>query len=34
VVPFQFFETADGYIAIACPKEKFFRALAAAIDLP
>ena len=34
VVPFQFFATADGYIAIACPKEKFFRALAAAIDLP
>jgi crotonobetainyl-CoA:carnitine CoA-transferase CaiB-like acyl-CoA transferase len=34
VVPFQFFATADGYIAIACPKEKFFRALAVAIDLP
>ncbi len=27
VVPFQFFATADGYIAIAAPKEKFFRAL-------
>jgi crotonobetainyl-CoA:carnitine CoA-transferase CaiB-like acyl-CoA transferase len=34
VVPFQFFATADSYIAVACPKEKFFRALAAAIDLP
>jgi crotonobetainyl-CoA:carnitine CoA-transferase CaiB-like acyl-CoA transferase len=34
VVPFQFFATADGYIAIACPKEKFFRALAEAIGLP
>jgi crotonobetainyl-CoA:carnitine CoA-transferase CaiB-like acyl-CoA transferase len=34
VVPFQFFATADGYIAIACPKEKFFRALAEALDLP
>ena len=27
VVPFQFFATADGHIAIACPKEKFFVAL-------
>lgn len=34
VVPFQFFETADGHIALACPKEKFFQALVAAIDLP
>jgi crotonobetainyl-CoA:carnitine CoA-transferase CaiB-like acyl-CoA transferase len=34
IVPFQFFATADGYIAVACAKEKFFRALAAAIDLP
>jgi crotonobetainyl-CoA:carnitine CoA-transferase CaiB-like acyl-CoA transferase len=34
VVPFQFFATADGYIAIACPKEKFWRALVAAMDLP
>lgn len=34
VVPFQFFQTADGYIAIACAKEKFFRALVALIDLP
>lgn len=34
VVPFQFFATADGHVAVACPKEKFFRALAAAMDLP
>ena len=27
VVPFQFFATADGHIAIATPKEKFFRTL-------
>jgi len=34
MVPFQFFQTADGYLAIACPKEKFFQALVAAIGLP
>ena len=34
VVPFQFFATADGHLAIAAPKEKFFRALVAAMDLP
>jgi crotonobetainyl-CoA:carnitine CoA-transferase CaiB-like acyl-CoA transferase len=34
IVPFQFFETADGYIAVACAKEKFFRALISLIDLP
>ena len=34
IVPFQFFATADGYIAIACAKEKFFTALAKVIDLP
>ncbi len=34
MVPFQFFATADGYLAVACPKEKFFRALMRAIDLP
>jgi crotonobetainyl-CoA:carnitine CoA-transferase CaiB-like acyl-CoA transferase len=33
IVPFQFFPTADGYIAIACAKEKFFRALIQLIDL-
>lgn len=27
VVPFQFFATADGHIAVATPKEKFFRVL-------
>jgi len=32
IVPFQFFATADGHIAIACPKEKFWRNLAAALD--
>jgi crotonobetainyl-CoA:carnitine CoA-transferase CaiB-like acyl-CoA transferase len=34
IVPFQFFETSDGYIAIACPKDKFFHALAEAVGLP
>lgn len=34
VVPFQFFATADGHIAIASPKEKFFRSLVAGMDLP
>jgi len=34
VIPFQFFRTADGYLALACPKEKFFTALVAAMDLP
>jgi crotonobetainyl-CoA:carnitine CoA-transferase CaiB-like acyl-CoA transferase len=34
VVPFQFFATADGYIAVACAKEKFFHALAEALELP
>ena len=34
VVPFQFFPTADGHLAIAAPKEKFFRSLIAAMDLP
>lgn len=28
IVPFQLFATADGYIAVACAKEKFFRDLA------
>src|SRR5438445_8457816 len=30
ITPFQFFSTADGYIALACPKEKFFQLLVAA----
>lgn len=34
VVPFQFFATADGYVAVACPKEKFFAVLAEALGLP
>ena len=34
VVPFQFFATSDGYLAIAAPKEKFFRTLVTAMDLP
>ncbi len=34
VIPFQFFRTADGYLAVACPKEKFFIALVEAMDLP
>jgi crotonobetainyl-CoA:carnitine CoA-transferase CaiB-like acyl-CoA transferase len=34
VVPFQFFATADGHVAIASPKEKFFRALVHGMDLP
>ncbi|MEW5991647.1 MAG: CoA transferase [Chloroflexota bacterium] len=34
VVPFQFFPTADGYIAVATPKEKFFRALVEGMGLP
>lgn len=27
IVPFQFFPTADGHVAVACAKEKFFREL-------
>lgn len=34
VVPFQFFRTADGYLAVAAPKEKFFTALVRAMGLP
>lgn len=34
VVPFQFFATADGYVAIAAPKEKFFRTLVERMGLP
>ncbi len=34
IVPFQFFKTADGYLAIACAKEKFFRALADGVGPP
>ncbi len=31
MVPFQAFQTANGWIVVACPKEKFWRRLAAAI---
>jgi crotonobetainyl-CoA:carnitine CoA-transferase CaiB-like acyl-CoA transferase len=34
LVPFQNFETADGWIVVACPKEKFWRRLAAASGHP
>ena len=34
VVPFQFFQTSDGYVAIATPKEKFFTVLVDGIGLP
>jgi crotonobetainyl-CoA:carnitine CoA-transferase CaiB-like acyl-CoA transferase len=34
ITPFQFFPTQDGFIAVACPKEKFFQALVTAINLP
>jgi crotonobetainyl-CoA:carnitine CoA-transferase CaiB-like acyl-CoA transferase len=33
IVPFQFFATADGYIAVACAKEKFFQTLIQVIGL-
>ena len=34
LVPFQNFETADGWIVVACAKEKFWRRLVDALDLP
>ncbi len=34
MVPFQFFETLDGHVAVACPKEKFFRLLVGTLGLP
>lgn len=34
IVPFQNFETADGWIVVACPKQKFWEALCAAIGRP
>jgi crotonobetainyl-CoA:carnitine CoA-transferase CaiB-like acyl-CoA transferase len=33
IVPFQFFATKDGHVAIACAKEHFFRALVEALGL-
>jgi crotonobetainyl-CoA:carnitine CoA-transferase CaiB-like acyl-CoA transferase len=34
LIPFQNFETADGWIVVACPKEKFFARLAERIGHP
>lgn len=34
IVPFQFFQTADGHLAVACAKERFFQQLIPAIGLP
>jgi crotonobetainyl-CoA:carnitine CoA-transferase CaiB-like acyl-CoA transferase len=34
ITPFQFFQTSDGYVAIACAKQHFFEALVRGIDLP
>ena len=34
IVPFQFFDTADGHLAVACAKEKFYRALVEALGMP
>jgi len=34
IVPFQNFETTDGWIVIACPKEKFWHALCTVLDRP
>src|SRR4051794_24272655 len=34
IVPFQAFQTADGWITVACAKQKFWEALCAALELP
>jgi crotonobetainyl-CoA:carnitine CoA-transferase CaiB-like acyl-CoA transferase len=34
IVPFQNFATADGYIVVACPKQRFWERLCEAIGLP
>jgi crotonobetainyl-CoA:carnitine CoA-transferase CaiB-like acyl-CoA transferase len=34
IVPFQNFATADGWIVVACPKERLWQALCAAIERP
>jgi crotonobetainyl-CoA:carnitine CoA-transferase CaiB-like acyl-CoA transferase len=34
LVPFQAFPTGDGWLVVACPKEKFFRRLAQAVGRP
>jgi crotonobetainyl-CoA:carnitine CoA-transferase CaiB-like acyl-CoA transferase len=33
IVPFQFFQTADGHIAVACAKEKFFQDLVRLLEV-
>jgi crotonobetainyl-CoA:carnitine CoA-transferase CaiB-like acyl-CoA transferase len=34
IVPFQFFQTQDGYLVVACAKEKFVRTLLQQLQLP
>jgi crotonobetainyl-CoA:carnitine CoA-transferase CaiB-like acyl-CoA transferase len=34
LVPFGNFEAADGWLVVACPKEKFWRLLVEALELP
>jgi crotonobetainyl-CoA:carnitine CoA-transferase CaiB-like acyl-CoA transferase len=34
IVPFQNFPTADGWIVVGCPKQKFYERLAVVLDLP
>ena len=34
IVPFQSFRTADGWIVVACPKQKFWRLLCDALEQP
>jgi crotonobetainyl-CoA:carnitine CoA-transferase CaiB-like acyl-CoA transferase len=34
IVPFQNFATADGFLVVACPKEKFWRSLCNALGQP
>ncbi|MHB1567661.1 MAG: CaiB/BaiF CoA transferase family protein [Solirubrobacteraceae bacterium] len=34
IVPFQNFQTADGWIVVACPKEHFWRTLCDALERP
>lgn len=34
IVPFQAFATAEGWVVVACPKEKFWRRLAGVVGLP
>ncbi len=34
IVPFQNFATADGWLVVACPKQKFFESLCAALGRP